>query len=299
MKSVLLTGGTGLIGKEALLPLRERGFEVFALKRPNSVPPGGCGEENVRWLDGDLFNPADVARVCEAAHAEYLLHFAWCTRDDYLTSNRNFDYLAASLGLLENFAAQGGRRAVCAGTCFEYAFAEKPLPENAPLDPTTPYAHCKCHLRELCELFAAQNRLEFAWGRIFFVFGRGEHAKRLGGKLVANFRRGEPVFIPPVPLTRDYIYTKDIAGAFAALTDSAVTGGVNIGTGKPVTLRDFALAFARELHAEHLLREDPQMDVSRQPPLIAADNRRLREEVGYSMRYDLESAVRDIVASTY
>lgn len=295
MKSVLLTGATGLIGRAAVRPLLERGFTVYALKRPATTPAIADAAE-VRWLDADLQDPAAVARACAAARATHLLHFAWRTSGDYRQANDNFSLLAASLELLRRFADNGGRRAVAAGTCFEYAFSAAPLREDAPLAPATPYAHCKCHLRELAELFCVANGLSFAWGRIFFVYGPGESPARLGGKLLANFRAGQPVTIPAAPLARDYVYTRDVGGAFAALLDGEVAGAVNVGSGAPVTLRDFALAFARPLGAEALLHEDPGVDVSGQPPLIAADVGRLRDEVGYACRYSLADAVRELVA---
>lgn len=291
-KRILVTGATGLIGKEVLKPLRERGFTVFATKLPHEIVQP---MEGVEWLDCDLFQEHDISYACATARAGYLLNFAWCTRDDYLSSNMNFDFFTASLHLLKHFHKNGGQRFIGAGTCFEYAFRDTALTEDAPTAPQTIYAKCKDHLHEMSEIFAMLNDVECGWGRIFFVYGRGEHTKRLGGKLIHNFRAGEPVFIPKIDLIRDYIYTRDIAGAFAAFADSAVIGTVNICTGKAITLRDFAGAFAKELHAESLLRLDPEINIDNQPHLIAGVNRRLREEVGYEIRYDLQTAVREII----
>ena len=73
MKKVLLTGSTGLIGKEAVSFLQEKKFDVINLTSKNF----------------DLTNLGQIESVIKYNKADYLLHFAWITGGDYLSNSVN------------------------------------------------------------------------------------------------------------------------------------------------------------------------------------------------------------------
>ena len=289
-RTVLVTGATGLIGRELAEPLLAAGFDVHAITIDDAHPDNG-----VHWIPGNLFDAAFLRETVRTLRPSHLLNMAWSTTGDYLTSDVNFDFLEAGIQLAREFAAAGGQRAVYAGTCFEYRFNDAPLREDGPLEPNrNHYTFCKNALRETAGRIFTSAGVSFAHGRIFYVYGRGEAPTRLCGRLVNNLRRGDPVTISDGSLLRDYIYTRDIAGAFAALLASDVEGPVNICTGRPVSLRDFALAAARRFGREDLLVF--QQGPSGQPPRIVGDATRLVREVGFTPRYTLDEALDEIVA---
>jgi GDP-6-deoxy-D-talose 4-dehydrogenase len=287
---VFVTGGTGLIGKEVVRCLLEEGFDVFALTRGNDNPD--CG---VHWVGADLFDSEAVARELAAIKPEYLLNLAWCASGDYLTSPLNERFAQAGLELLKSFRRAGGRRAVYAGTCFEYAFKDEPLKETDSMDPMTPYARCKNGLRIAAQECSDEAGLSFGWGRIFYAYGKNEHPKRLTATIVNSLMCDQPVEIRISQLRRDYIYTKDVAGAFVAFLKSDVKGVVNICTGRAISIGDFAATFARVAGKEFLL--NLRQEQTAQPPAIVGDTTRLRQEVGYHVRYSHEMAVREILES--
>ena len=288
-KKLFLTGGTGLIGKALWAPLAERGFEIYALTIEENMPPAA----QVTWLKANLFDENAIAGLLAQIRPQYLLNMAWCASGDYQTSNANFDFVRAGLTLLKHFAANGGKRAVLAGTCLEYAPNDTPIKETDVLAPASVYAYCKNALHGLADTFCRQNGVELAYGRIFYVYGKNEHPKRLTASIINRLRAGERVQINHAQLKKDYLYTKDIAGAFAALTDSPVTGSVNICSGRAVTLADFAGEIARRLGKEHLL--DLHTLPTDQPPAIVGDNTRLTREVGFTPRYTLQTALGEIL----
>lgn len=288
-KTVFLTGGTGLIGKELWKPLAAAGFHIYALTIDENNPsvPG------VTWLKGNLFDEAFIKQTMSQIRPTHLLHLAWCATGDYAVSNANFTFLRASLMLLDAFAANGGKRAVCAGTFMEYAAKNAPVLESDPVAPVTAYAVCKNALRETAALFCSLNDVSFAWGRIFCVYGKNEHPKRLTASIINSLKAGQPVQINCSQLERDYIYSKDIAAAFTRLLDTDVQGSVNICTGKTIRLGDYARTLAALIGREDLLVLKEEN--TSQPPLVTGDNTRLREEVGFTPRYTLQEALKEII----
>lgn len=289
MKKLLLTGGTGLIGKELFAPLKEIGFDVYCITIDDNNP--NCG---IHWIKGNLFDENFIQKTMESVKPEYLLNMAWATTGDYLKSDINYKFLDAGINLIKYFAKNGGKRAVYAGTCFEYKFKDTPLKESDELDAEkTLYTSTKNKLRKTVELFSKENGISFGWGRIFYVYGRGEDKTRLTGMIVDKIKNNEEVIIKSGPLKKDYIYAKDIAGAFAKFLDSDIRGVVNICTGKAITIHDYAIEFGKKLNKENLIifKDEP----SNQPPIIVGDNSRLVNEVGYKIKYDLSDAIDDIL----
>ena len=289
-KKLFLTGATGLIGKELWEPLTQAGFEVYALVIEDNLPQ----VPHIHWLKGNLFDPASIGQIMAQVKPEYLLNMAWCTVGDYLTADLNYQFLTAGINLLKYFKDNGGKRAVYAGTCFEYKFKDSPLKETDNLAPEkTVYTFCKNKLHEIAAYFCAQHHISFGYGRIFYVYGRNENKTRLTGMIIDKLSRGEEVIIKTANLQKDYMYAKDIAGAFTSFLNSPVEGSVNICTGQAISIKDFALEIGRQLGKTDLivLKNEP----SNQPPLLVGDNSRLQNEIGYKTQYSLQQAITDLL----
>ena len=287
-KKVLVTGATGLIGKELAKPLLEAGFEVYAITIDENNPDNG-----IHWIKGNLFDENSIKSIMEEIKPEYLLNMAWCTTGDYLKSDINYKFLTAGINLLKYFKDNGGKRVVFAGTCFEYKFKNEPLKETDELDAEkTAYTFCKNKLREIAQYFCKMNGISFGYGRIFYVYGKNEDKTRLTGMIIDKLSKDEEVIIKSGNLYKDYMYAKDIAEAFVSLLDSDVDGIVNICTGVAVSIKEYALTIAKKFKKENLVifKDEP----SNQPPLIIGDNTKL-SKMGYKVKYNLENAINEIL----
>ncbi len=287
-KKVLLTGVTGLIGKEIIQPLKDLGYEISALTIDENNPNNG-----VNWIKCNLFDEESVKNAFENVKPTHLLNFAWATTGDYLSSDINLEFVKAGINLLKYFKQNGGKRAVYVGTCFEYKFKDEPLKEYDEVNPLTLYAASKNSLREIAETFCKINEISFGYGRIFYVYGHGENEKRLTAYIINNLKNNQEVVVKNGALIKDYMYTKDIAGGFAAFLDSNVEGIVNMATGKGISLRDYSTYIAKKLDKEQYLTI--KEEETNQPKIIVGDNTRLTKEVGYKIKYTFEQAIDEIL----
>lgn len=292
MNKILLTGATGLIGKEAIKPLIDAGYEIFALSSNEQVE-----RSDIKWVKANLFCHDEIKNILETLKPTHMLHFAWMASGDYLTSETNYKFVDASMNLLEAFSQNGGYRAVFAGTCFEYEFKDEPLKETDELNPQTVYATCKNELRQRAEDFCEKNGIDFGWGRIFYVYGHGENEKRLTPHLINSLKEGREVVINNGNLIKDYMYTKDVAGSFVKFLDTNVCGCVNICTGRGISLGEYAGLIAKKLGREDLLvvKNEP----TTQPKIIIGDNSRLINEVEYKLKYEMCDALELIIKYNY
>ncbi len=292
MKRVLVTGGSGFIGRAALAPLAARGFEVHVV---GSRPPRRAAA-GVTWHTHDLLAAGEPARVVDSVRPTHLLHLAWyAVPGKYWTGPENVDWVAASAALARAFEQRGGRRFVGAGTCAEYAPGEGDCDERTtPLAPATLYGTCKHATRIVVESLAA-GRFSFGWGRIFFLYGPHEHESRLVPGVVRALLAGREALCTAGTQVRDFTHVEDVAGAFAALLDSDVEGPVNIASGRPVAVADVVRTIARQLDAEPLVRLGARPIPAGEPPSITASTARLRDEVGWVHKRSLASGLAETI----
>ncbi len=277
---VLVTGGGGFIGRHAVPLLRARGFEVLA---PSHA-------------EADLLAPGVAAALVARLRPTHLLHLAWnATPGRFWTAPDNLDWVAASLALHRAFAAAGGRRAVCAGTCAEYDWSHAELDEaTTPCTPATLYGTAKDALRRL--LMASPEGVSLAWGRVFFLYGPGEAPGRLVSDVVTALLAGQEARCGEGLVQRDFMHVADVAGALVALLASDVTGPVNIASGECLPLRRVIDEAARQIGRPDLLRYGARPSPPGEPTRLAAATRRLREEVGFTPRFPLDAGLADTIA---
>jgi len=145
LSRVLLTGATGYIGRSVQDALLARDFEVHATSR-NAVQV----DSKIAWHHVDLLDSASVAKLLKTISVTHLIHLAWVTEPGaYWQSSDNARWQAASIELLKNFSASGGKRAVLAGTCAEYDWSSGHCSEEStPLKAQSPYTTAKLAFRD-------------------------------------------------------------------------------------------------------------------------------------------------------
>lgn len=288
---VLITGANGFVGRHTLPILQGLGADIFAVSRQTISDKDG-----VTWIQADLLQSSDLVDVITSVKPTHLLHFAWdVTPGKYWTSLANFQWVRSSLQLLEQFHQHGGKRAVFAGTCAEYDWQYGYLTEDVtPLDADTPYATSKISLYQMFKSYAEQTGLSYAWGRIFFPFGSYENPNRLIPYVIQSLLNNEVAETTSGMQIRDFLYVKDYAEAFVALLQSDVQGAVNIASGDPIRMKDVILSIADSLKKHDLVNLGARPDGD-QPPMIVADIKRLRDEVGWQPKFTISQGLQETI----
>ena len=290
MKTVLITGADGFIGRHCLSSLKARGYEVHAIYQPSRGP----GPQGAIWHEADLLDAAGTTSLMEKLRPSHLLHLAWyVVPGRYLTDSENLRWVQSSLTLLQAFQRSGGARAVLAGSCSEYDWsAPGPYSERrTAMVPATLYGTCKHALQLMLAAFSAQSSFSSAWGRVFFLYGPHEPPQRLVPSVINSLLAGEPARCTSGKQVRDFLFVQDVAAAFAALVDSEVQGPVNIASGRELTLAELITRIGRMIGREDLIQLGALPDRPTEPSVLLADVSRLRQEVGFTPAFDLEQGL--------
>ncbi len=296
MNRVLVTGAGGFIGRGVLAPLLSGGQEVHAV---TSREPSPGSPPEVRWHRADLLSEGSGEKLMELVAPDALLHLAWYAEPGaFWRSPENLLWVEASLRLLRAFTAHGGRRAVIAGSCAEYAWESRTLcvEGRTKCEPATLYGASKHGLHLIAQQYAQQVGISLAWGRVFFTFGPHEHPARLASSVARALVIGEEAACSHGDQLRDFLYSEDLADSLVALLRSNVEGAVNMASGIPVRIRDIVAALAAAAERPDLVRLGARPASPGEPAELLADVSRLRDEVGWAPFATLEQRAADTIA---
>jgi dTDP-6-deoxy-L-talose 4-dehydrogenase (NAD+) len=266
---VLLTGGAGFVGRQVLASLVERGAAVRAVVRTGTkLPPLARDVATITTRDLFAEGAAWWADVC--AGVDTVIHVAWYAEPGkYLTSERNLDCLAGTLRLAQGAARSSVRRFVGIGTCFEYDLTRSaPLAVDTPLRPLTPYGAAKAAAYMTLSQWLPGQRVELCWCRLFYLFGEGENSRRLVPYLRAKLAAGEPAELTSGNQVRDFLDVREAGRAIASHALGADTGAVNVCSGNPMTVRQFAERIAGEYGRRDLLKFGARPDSPVEPAYV-------------------------------
>jgi nucleoside-diphosphate-sugar epimerase len=287
MSRVLVSGAGGFVGLPVLERLTHAGAEVHALYL-HSEPPGLAG---VHWHRLDLLDHVAVEHLVAELTPERLVHLAWYTEHGrFWHASENVTWVESSLRLVRAFVRHGGQRMVLLGTCAEYDWSgvDGALSESStPLVPHTLYGAAKDALRRVASAYAEQEGVEFAWGRLFLLYGPRESPERLVPSVIRSLLARDAIAIGSGARVRDFTHVEDAAAAIVALLDSSVAGAVNLASGATVTVGEVVELLARTIGRPELIRRGALPERPGEPRVLLADIARLRDEVGFRPRRTL------------
>lgn len=297
--NVLVTGGAGYVGSALIPELIREGHKVTVLDLYlyGEVFDELKGHPNLREIKGDL---RDIAVVKDAlSGCDCVIHLACISNDPSydldpnLGKSINYD---AFLPLVKASKAAGVKRFIYASSSSVYGVKDDPeVHEDLPLEPLTDYSKFKA----LCEQeLNAESGPGFTVCTIRPSTVCG-YAKRQRLDVVVNIFTNQAVNNGKIRVTggpqkRPNIHIMDMVRVYLHLLqqpDSAINRKIwNAGdTNFPIS----ELAeIVRKVVGEHVTIETvPTND----PRSYQVSGRKIREEIGFELKYTIEDAVRGLV----
>jgi nucleoside-diphosphate-sugar epimerase len=296
VKSILLTGTTGFIGRHMAAHLKRSGHNVVSLQRSTETVPG---VDETLLVPG--FDVAAIAMKLRDRRFDWLVHLAGygvspADRDPETMFRIN---VGVTQWLLHEASTWPAKAAFVAGSGSEYdtTTAAQPITEEQQLECFKIYGASKA-AGSICALATASaHDLPIAVGRIFGVFGPGEPSHRLLPTLFRALSRREGVALSAGHQLRDLLYVDDVIAAAHQLIEKVEQTGnqivVNISSGAPITIRSFAEMTCDEFGAPRSLLGFGDVPLRNDETMcFSGDPTRLMRLTGWQPRFDLRSGIR-------
>lgn len=179
--------------------------------------------------------------------------------------------------------------------------AQQPVPETAPLKPSSPYAVSKMAAEGYVQALGALWGIETVILRIFNAYGPGQNIPPTHAPVIPKFLKqilggGSLVIYGNGRQSRDFVYVNDAVDALiaAATANSVDRAIINIGSGEELTINALVEAIERVTgRAAHCLYNETEgSGVSR----LVADVSLAQEKLNFRPNVQLESGLKRILA---
>lgn len=229
-RTVIVTGGSGFIGRALLRHLVARGSRVVALSRSEQAP-----EPGVVWQLWDGTDSGQIEAVFDRHGPDAVFHLA-----SVVHGRRDLEHvlptlqgnLLSAVAVLTAAAKAGNCRVILAGSL------EEPVSADPAPVPASPYAASKWAASGYGRMFHALYGVDVAIARIFMVYGPAQpDVNKLIPYVCLSAARGEAPALMSGGRPVDWIFVDDVAEGLLALGASGVADGrhVDLGTGVQVT----------------------------------------------------------------
>jgi nucleoside-diphosphate-sugar epimerase len=269
-RRVLITGGTGFVGRQVLRHLAKQDVRLTVIVRDGkqtTINEHAAVEAVITTTD--VFDEDEEWWTNALQGIDTVVHVAWYAEPGkYLQSPKNFDCLQGTLTMAKGAARARVRRFIGIGTCFEYDLSCGMLSVEVPLRPSTPYAGAKAANFMALSQWLPSQAVEFAWCRLFYLYGEGEDARRLVPYLRAKLTAGEVAELTSGNQIRDFIDVSEAGRLIAETALASVQGPVNICSGVPITVKQLVENIADEYGRRDLLKFGARPDNLTDPPCV-------------------------------
>jgi UDP-glucose-4-epimerase GalE len=304
--SVIVAGGAGYIGSHMVRMLAESGYHPVVVD--NLATGHADAVRDATFRDGDIGDASFMAPLLREFEPQCVMHFAAASLvGESMTAPAKYwrNNLVQTLGLLDTMLECGVRQFIFSSTAAVYGNPiEVPITEQHPQQPINPYGNSKLAVEKALGDYSRAYGLRSIALRYFNAAGAHPDGT-LGERhepethlipLVLQVASGRRAFISrfgsnfPTPdgsCIRDYIHVQDLCAAhllaLKKLGEGAATTVYNLGNGNGHSVNEVIEAARRVTGHPIPLRDDPPREGD--PPVLVADARRARAELGWVPQY--------------
>jgi UDP-glucose 4-epimerase len=285
---VLVTGGSGFIGRHAVASLTAAGADVRIVDLQAHPDP------DVDIVRGDIADPEVIEAAFDGGF-DGVVHLAAVTsvlrsvQHPEITFQTN---VAGTHRVLEGARAAGVKALVFASTnAVTGPMLDPAITELSSLRPLTPYGATKAAGEMLMSAYTAVYGIRCTALRLTNVYGPGMQAKdSIVARLMRAIRLGNGFEVYGDGLqVRDYVHVADVVSAMViALTNASWSGPVVLGAGKSLSVLEVVDEVRRVSGAEITVSHGPARPG--EMPAVIVDPARAHD-AGWSPQFDFTTGV--------
>lgn len=299
---ILITGGTGFVGKHLIQLLVRRGDSVAVLSSSLS----SSQQSGVRYYEADVRDRDRVREIVREVNPTQIFHLAGITAVDASWANPRLTYEVNVWGAYNVFEAAmrlpSPATILNVSTSHVYARSSEKLSEGSPLDPDNPYSASKAMAELLRIEFKNCSPGGIVTARPFNHSGPGQAPNFVLSSMAKQFaeieRRLRPakLSLGNIEIKRDFTDVRDVVDAYATLLEKGNTGEIyNVCSGSAVGLSEIIEMFEVAANQKIEVELDPHKVRPNEPKNICGNPAKIRSETGWSQKIPLQKTIADLL----
>lgn len=236
---IIITGGTGFIGKAIVELAIQRQHHVAVLVRPDSNIQNLSSNKRITFFAYKDITDKSLHEKIKVWSPDAMLHIGWKgVSGEYRDQPYQFiENIQFALNTVLMAANVGCKKWIGAGSQAEYGIHEGIIYEDTVCKPFTAYGKAKLATSiaalGMCQVLG----MEGAWGRIFSTYGPGDNPNYFIPFVIKALYEKQSPIVTACEQLWDYLYVTDAAAAFLHAAESNLRGAFNIGSGKTILLK--------------------------------------------------------------
>lgn len=298
----LITGANGFVGRYFIEYLQEHEKDATIFGADISET---CLTQGVEYIQIDLNDRFAVYRMLGKIKPDYIVHLAamssvaqsWQDPAKCFLNNTSV-FLNLADGVRElNIQC----RILSVGSSEEYGIYDEPMKENFALHPKSPYSVARLSQEYLSKLYVDYFKLDIVMTRSFNHIGPRQNPKFVIPSFVhqlVKISKGElgDIKVGNIDVIRDFLDVRDVVDAYYKILKSSQTREVyNVCSGIGYKLRDIIDIVSKHLNITPKIIVDSSRLRANEIMSVIGDNTKLKTELGWNPKYNLDTTLKDMV----
>ncbi|HEX3043588.1 MAG TPA: NAD(P)-dependent oxidoreductase [Bacillota bacterium] len=254
-KKVLITGGSGFVGRHLVSRLLELKSRIYVTDKVNLF----AHQPEVTFFNLDVVKYNEVKSVIHSVRPNFIFHLA-----AIVTAAREFNLidemievnLRGSTNILR--AIDGLNDLECMinfGTCEEYGNQERQFDEVLREEPASPYAILKLTTSRFCNMFSGMFKIPIITIRPANLFGPGQAKDKFIPYTILKCLKNDPIDMTYGEQKRNFIYIDDFINGVLLIAEKErkLAQIYNIGSESSVSLRSVVELIKQMLDSQSVI----------------------------------------------
>jgi len=243
---ILVTGGTGFIGKHVLDSLIENINEVSILNLTKSSLKSIIN--NIHFFNCDLSVPETYFTKVLEFQPQVVIHLAWEGIPDFSLEMCSKN-ISSSIRFIEFVTKLDScKKIIITGSCFEYNNKIGVCKETDFVTPKDYFTFAKKTILSFLELDCKKNNKVYIWARLFYVYGPNQRKGSLIPTLIDTLNANKSPDLRTPKNANDFIHVNDVADAIVKMSLKNIESGIyNLGSGVTTPVAEISKIVELEL----------------------------------------------------
>ncbi len=297
MKSLIITGATGMIGSAIVREAIRQNCKTICIvhkgsRRISNIPHDSL--VTVVECNIDQYSSLKLDGKYDA-----FIHLAWdktsvSGRDDVDTQLKNIQYTLDAVRLAHRC---GCSVFVGAGSQAEYGVQAVPLTGNLSVKPESGYGIAKFTAGKLSGMLCKQLGIRFNWFRILSIYGKNDGENTLISYVLRELSAGRSPELTKCEQLWDYLNCEDASKAFFAVLEKGKDGKTYpLGSGQGRKLYAYVEDVRAVINPGIALGFGKKEYYPHQPMYLVADISELTKDTGWKPEIEFKDGIKGIIA---